>query len=94
MNGFINCNHTIYSGVVSASSYMYAPYLSLGSPAKWYISVGTSYTGVINSWIFSHQDKGINSTWWFNGTQTSTQLKYQTKELKKKFKILKILLIK
>ena len=94
MNGFINCNHTVYSGVLSASTYIYAPYLSLGSPAKWTIAVGTSYTGAINSLIFSHQDTGINSTWWFNGTQTSTQVEISDERIKKKFKILKILLIK
>jgi len=39
----------------------------------WQLSSGTSYTGVNDSLIFQHVKVGTNSTWWFNGSQQSTQ---------------------
>ena len=39
---------------------------------KWFIFYGSA-NGIANSLIFNHVDTGINSYWWFNGTQTATQ---------------------
>jgi hypothetical protein len=39
---------------------------------KWFI-FSASANGVANSLIFNHVDTGINSYWWFSGTQTNTQ---------------------
>jgi hypothetical protein len=38
---------------------------------KWKIGIATA-SGVANSLVFNHIDTGINSYWYFSGTQTST----------------------
>ena len=53
---------------------------------KWSIYVGTSPTNVINSLIFFHSDTGINSKWWFNGTQTDTKSEISDYRVKKEIK--------
>ena len=49
---------------------------------KWFIFYGSA-NGVANSLIFNHVDTGINSYWWFNGTQTSTQAEISDERVKK-----------
>ena len=36
-----------------------------------------------NSLIFQHINTGINSKWWFNGTQTNTQSEISDERIKK-----------
>jgi len=51
--------------------------------ANWFIFTGTSPTSVVNSLIFHHSTSTINSKWWFNGTQTSTNSEISDERIKK-----------
>ena len=84
VNGFINCTNSISAtGNVTAGSYITANSIKIGTGNKWSILVSTSYNYEANSLIFSHVDSGINSTWWFNGTQTSTNSEISDRRIKK-----------
>ena len=49
---------------------------------KWFIYQATA-NGNTNSLIFNHIDTGINSYWYFNGTQTATQAEISDERVKK-----------
>jgi hypothetical protein len=49
---------------------------------KWFI-YQASANGNANSLIFNHVDTGINSYWYFNGTQTNTQAEISDERIKK-----------
>ena len=52
---------------------------------EWLLYMGTAPTGTSNSFIFHHLNSnlGINSKWWFNGTQTSTNAEISDSRIKK-----------
>lgn len=50
---------------------------------EWFLYIGTSPTSVQNSFIFLHLTSNINSKWWFNGTQTSTNAEISDERIKK-----------
>lgn len=54
---------------------------------EWYISK-TQPSGIdtANSLVFSHIKTGINSKWWFNGTQASTSSEISDERVKKEIK--------
>ena len=52
----------------------------------WILYVGTSPTGVANSFVFNHNDGTLNSKWWFNGTQASTSSEISDERIKKEVK--------
>ena len=45
--------------------------------------IATSPTSVPNCFIFHHVDTGINSQWWFNGSQTNTNAEISDERIKK-----------
>ena len=49
---------------------------------KWFIYQATA-NGNTNPLIFNHVDTGINSYWYFNGTQTNTQAEISDERVKK-----------
>ena len=51
----------------------------------WLVGNSISPNGVINSFVFQHRvvASGINSFWWFNGTQTSTSSEISDERIKK-----------
>ena len=55
----------------------------VGSLYNWYMIIATSPTSVPNSFIFHHTDTGINSQWWFNGSQTNTNAEISDERIKK-----------
>ena len=55
-------------------------YLSFAD--KWKIGIAT-VSGVANSLVFNHIDTGINSYWYFNGTQTNTASEISDERVKK-----------
>ena len=63
--------------------------LNQSSTADWFIFIGQSPNAVANSLIFQHRDTAtptINSFWWFNGTQQSTQSEISDERIKKEIK--------
>jgi hypothetical protein len=63
--------------------------LTQSATASWFISIGQSPNGVVNSLIFQHRDTAsptINSFWWLNGTQQSTQSEISDERIKKEIK--------
>ena len=51
----------------------------------WLVGNSIAPNGVINSFVFQHRvvSSGINSFWWFNGTQTSTSSEISDERIKK-----------
>jgi hypothetical protein len=66
------------SGYINLSTAL--SYLSFAN--KWKIYVAT-VNGITNSLLFNHSESGINSNWWFNGTQTNTQSEISDERVKK-----------
>ena len=66
-------------GYINLESRAYS-YLTFAD--KWKIGMAT-VNGYGNSLVFSHVDTGINSYWWMNGTQTSTQSDISDERIKK-----------
>ena len=71
-NSFILTSAYVQADGVATKSYFSIPYDVNGI---WTMTVGTSNTGKTNSFILNHvRNTGINSKWWFDGTQTSTNV--------------------
>lgn len=67
------------SGYINLTSAV-SSYLSFAD--KWKIGIATA-NSVANSLVFNHIDTGINSYWYFNGTQTATQAEISDERVKK-----------
>ena len=68
---------------------LYGFTLNQSGTADWFIFIGQAPKGVVNSLIFQHRQTStptINSFWWLNGTQTSTQSEISDERIKKDIK--------
>ena len=78
-NGRIDVSQPIISTTYIASTTLAIPH----PYGAWNIYCDTSYTSVIHSLIFQHATIGVNSFWWFNGVQTSTEAEISDERIKK-----------
>jgi hypothetical protein len=93
--GFINYSNIydkpVFNDLITSTNYLNIGYnnqvnFPLGNVSwnnEWFLYIGTSPTNVQNSFIFWHLTSGINSKWWFNGTQTSTNNEISDARIKK-----------
>jgi hypothetical protein len=83
--GFFGGNGYVFrvynTAVVTAANCSYQLTDNTGS-GGWIIQSVTSPTNVTNSLVFNHSATGINSRWWFNGTQTNTNSEVSDKRSK------------
>jgi len=94
-DGYINYNNVINKPVlnelISTNNYINLGYYNqvnfpLGNVSwknEWFLYVGTSPSSQDNSFIFWHSTPTINSKWWFNGSQTSTNAEISDSRIKK-----------
>jgi hypothetical protein len=94
-DGYINYsnidNRPVLNELLSTNNYLNIGYYNqvnfpLGDVSwnnEWFLYIGRSPTSIQNSFIFWHLTSNINSKWWFNGTQTSTNNEISDARIKK-----------
>ena len=79
-NGYILKLYNTYITMPAGVSFQL---LDSSGGGGWSISSTTSPTSFVNSLLFNHIANGINSKWWFNGTQTATSAEISDERIKK-----------